>query len=255
MTKEGWHVYATCRNITDCMKLQAQGFASFPLDYTDTASITRAVATIKERGGLHALFNNGAFALPGALEDLPTDGLREIFEANLFGYHELTRQVIPIMRAQGHGKIVNCSSVLGLVPAKYRGAYVATKYALEGLTDVLRLELASANIQVVLIEPGPIKTKIRENARGPFEKWIDWQNSPRRAEYETKIMPRLYNDNPDPDAFELQASAVSDKLLHAVSVPYPAARYRVTGATYLSDVARRVLPTKALDWVINKVEK
>ncbi|HMS96136.1 MAG TPA: SDR family NAD(P)-dependent oxidoreductase, partial [Tabrizicola sp.] len=170
----GWRVFATCRQEVDCERLRGEGLESFRLDYADEDSIAAAVKEVKTRTGgrLDALFNNGAFACPGAVEDLPRGALREIFEVNLFGYHDLARQVIPLMRAQGHGRIVNCSSVLGLVGITWRGAYVATKFAMEGLTDVLRIEMKGTGIEVILIEPGPIATRIRENAIPHFEKWI-----------------------------------------------------------------------------------
>ena len=149
----GWRVFATCRNEVDCENLRKEGLESFRLDYDDTTSIQSAVKYIlnKNNGVLGALFNNGAFACPGALEDLPRDALRAIFETNLFGYHELTREIIPIMRAQGYGRIINCSSVLGIVPLKWRGAYNATKFALEGLTQTLRLEMQDTPVKVILI--------------------------------------------------------------------------------------------------------
>lgn len=157
----GWRVFATCRQQGDCDRLIGEGLESFPLDYASEDSIAAAVAeTLSRTGGtLDALFNNGAFACPGAVEDLPRGALREIFETNLFGYHDLTRRLIPTFRAQGHGRIIQCSSVLGLVGAKWRGAYVATKHALEGLTDVMRLEMDGTGIDLILIEPGPIDRK------------------------------------------------------------------------------------------------
>lgn len=246
-------MFATCRSQEDCARLEADGLESFRLDYTDVDSISAAVAeaTARTGGTLDALFNNGAFAVPGALEDLPTDGLRAIFETNFFGWHELTRQVIPVMRAQGHGRIVQCSSVLGLVPLKWRGAYVATKYALEGLTDVLRLEMEDTGIRVVLIEPGPITSKFRVNAIPQFERWIDWRNSPRAEQYETSLLQRLYQDR-GKDRFELPPEAVAAKLLHAIENPRPRPRYYVTTPTYIMGALRRLLPTPALDAIIRK---
>jgi NAD(P)-dependent dehydrogenase (short-subunit alcohol dehydrogenase family) len=165
----GWRVFATCRQEADCARLRSEGLESFALDYTDEARIAAAVETVKELTGgtLDALYNNGAYACPGAVEDLPRGALQAIFETNLFGYHDLTRRVIPMMRAQGHGRIINCSSVLGLVGMKWRGAYVATKFAMEGLTDVMRIEMKGTGIEVILIEPGPITSQIRENAAPP----------------------------------------------------------------------------------------
>ena len=248
----GWRVFATCRQQGDCDRLMAEGLESFRLDYADETSIAAAVATVLDRTGgtLDALFNNGAFACPGAVEDLPRDALRAIFEVNLFGYHDLARRVIPVMRAQGHGRIINCSSVLGLVGMKWRGAYVATKFAMEGLSDVMRMEMAETGIKVILIEPGPISTRIRENAIPHFERWIDWENSARREQYGA-LRERLYKDS-GPDRFQLPVSAVTAKLIHAVESARPAARYFVTTPTYLMGMARRILPTRMLDWVIAK---
>ena len=252
LRNRGWRVFATCRKQEDVDRLRAEGLESFILDLTDTESISKALNDILAltNGRLDALYNNGAFACPGAVEDLPTDALRAIFETNVFGWHELTRRVIPVMRGQGHGRIVNCSSVLGLVPFGWRGAYVSTKFAIEGLSDVLRLELRGSGIKVCLIEPGPITSKIRENAIPHFERWIDWKNSARRSDYE-RLMDRLYVDR-GKDRFELPASAVSAKLIHALEAPNPKPRYYVTTATYLMGNLKRLLPTRALDWLIAK---
>jgi NAD(P)-dependent dehydrogenase (short-subunit alcohol dehydrogenase family) len=249
----GWRVFATCRQEADCDRLRDEGLESFRLDYADEDSIAKAVSEVVTRTGgrLDALFNNGAFACPGAVEDLPRGALREIFEVNLFGYHDLARRVIPLMRAQGHGRIINCSSVLGLVGLTWRGAYVATKFAMEGLSDVLRIEMRGTGIEVILIEPGPIATKIRENAIPHFEKWIDWQASVRAEQYKT-LRGRLYDKKTKKDAFELEPAAVTAKLIHALEAKRPRARYYVTVPTYLMGFARRVLPTRALDWLIAK---
>ena len=247
----GWRVFATCRQEVDCDRLRGEGLESFRLDYADEASIADAVTEVVARTGgtLDALYNNGAFACPGAVEDLPRGALRAIFETNLFGYHDLTRRLIPLMRAQGHGRIINCSSVLGLVGMTWRGAYVATKFAMEGLTDVLRIEMRGTGIDIVLIEPGPITTRIRENAIPHFEKWVDWQASARSDQYKT-LRGRLYGVKAKKDAFELGPEAVTAKLVHALEAKRPKARYYVTTPTYLMGALRRVLPTRALDWLI-----
>lgn len=228
------------------------GFESPRIDLADPDSIETGLAEVLDATGgrLDALFNNGAFGLPGAVEDLPRDGLREIFETNLFGWHDLTRRVIPAMRAQGHGRIVNNSSVLGLVGYKWRGAYVATKFAVEGLSDVLRMEMAGAGIRVILIEPGPVTSRIRQNAVAHFERWIDWRNSARAEEY-APLVERLYESR-GPDRFELPASAVTAKLIHALESARPRARYFVTTPTYFMAVMRRLSPTRLLDWLISK---
>ena len=247
----GWRVFASCRQERDCDRLRDEGFESPQLDYGDEASIHRALGEVLEATGgtLDALYNNGAYAVPGAVEDLPTGALREIFEANVFGWHSLTRAVVPVMRAQGHGRIVNCSSVLGLVPMPWRGAYVSTKYALEGLTDVLRIEMRDTPIDVILIEPGPITSRIRANSVPHFETWIDWRASPRARQYEASLLKRLYAA-PSKDRFELPPSAVTDKLVRALEHPRPNPHYYVTFPTHLMGRLRRLLPTRALDALI-----
>lgn len=243
----GWRVFASCRKAEDCSRLIALGFDSPRIDYADPDSIAQGLAEVLAATGgrLDALFNNGAFALPGAVEDLPREGLAAIFETNLFGYHDLTRRVIPVMRAQGHGRIVNCSSVLGFAALSWRGAYVATKFALEGLSDVLRIEMKGTGIDVILIEPGPITSDIRRNAIPHFERWIDWKNSARRAEYES-LLHRLYGDDQH-DRWELPASAVTTRLVHALESRRPRARYWVTTPTWIAGTLKRLLPTRAFD--------
>ncbi len=254
MRARGWRVFASCRQQRDCDRLRAQGFESPRIDYQDADSIKAGLAEVVAATGgtLDALFNNGAHGLPGAVEDVPTDGLRHIFEANVFGWHELTRQVIPVMREQGHGRIVQCSSVLGLVAFPWRGAYVATKYAIEGLSDTLRLELRGTGIRVILIEPGPITSKLREKAIPVFERFIDWENSALREKYEESLLKRLYESS-GPDTFELPASAVTAKLAHAVEARRPKPRYYVTTPTYIAGYLRRILPTAAIDRILSRI--
>lgn len=250
---QGWTVFASCRKQEDCDRLIAEGMLSPRLDHADHDTIRSTLAEIMDHTGgtLDAVFNNGAYAIPGAVEDLPTDALRTIFENNLFGYHEVVRQVIPVMRKQGHGHILNCSSVLGFAAMKWRGAYNTTKFAMEGLTDTLRLEMRGTGIHIVLINPGPIGTKIRENSIPHFEKWIDWENSPRRRQYE-KLKERLYVDT-GKDRFELPASAVTAKVITALNSNNPKARYFVTTATYIMAWANRLLPRRVIDNFVAKM--
>ncbi len=251
MRARGWRVFASCRQEQDCDRLRAEGFDSPRIDYTDAKSITSGLAEVLEATGgtLDALFNNGAHGLPGAVEDLATEGLRQIFETNVFGWHELTRQVLQVMRAQGHGRIVQNSSILGLVSFPWRGAYVATKYAIEGLTDTLRVELIGTDIKIALIEPGPVTSKFRENAIPHFERHIDWKNSPFRPLYEKKLLKRLY-ESTGPDQFELPASAVTVKLIHACESPRPRPRYYVTTPTHIAGFLRRILSSRAIDRIL-----
>ncbi|MGH1467015.1 MAG: SDR family NAD(P)-dependent oxidoreductase [Cognatishimia sp.] len=253
LKSHGWRVFASCRKEIDCDRMRDLGFESPRIDYQDTASIDAGLAEVLAATGgtLDALFNNGAFAVPGAVEDLPTDALRSIFEANVFGWHELTRRVIPVMRAQGHGRIINNSSVLGLVYARWRGAYVACKFALEGLTDVLRLEMQDTPLHIILIEPGPVTSLIRKNSIPHFERWIDWKASPRAAQYQNSLLKRLYEKR-GRDPFELPPTAVTKKLIHALESPRPRLRYYVTTPTYLMGILRRLLPTRTLDWILAK---
>lgn len=250
MRARGWRVFASCRKKEDCARLRDEGFESPRIDYQDEATIEAGLAEVLEATGgtLDALFNNGAFASPGLVEDMPTEGLRAIFEANFFGWHTLTRAVIPVMRAQGHGRVVQNSSILGFVAQPWRGAYVSTKYALEGLTDTMRLEMQGTGIEFILIEPGPVTSKIRENAMAHFERWIDWENAARADDYK-KLMARLYGHGA-PDRFELPAEAVTKKLIHALEAPRPRARYYVTTPTYLAGFFKRVGSTRALDWLL-----
>lgn len=249
----GWRVFASCRQELDCARLRDEGFESPRLDYTDAESIITALADVLEATGgtLDAVFNNGAYALPGLVEDMPTEALRAIFEANFFGWHTLTRAIIPVMRAQGHGRIIQCSSVLGFVGRPWRGAYSATKFALEGLTDTMRLELRGSGIKSILIEPGPITSKIRSNSIPHFEHWIDWENSARAADYETELAERLYNDS-GPDKFELPPEAVVKKLVRALESKRPRPRYFVTTPTYIAGFLRRILSTRLLDKALGR---
>lgn len=250
----GWRVFASCRQEADCAALRAEGFDSPRIDHCDPASIESGLGEVLAATGgrLDALFNNGAHQLNGAVEDLPVEGLRAIFEANVFGWHDLTRRVIPVMRAQGHGRIVQCSSALGLTYMHWRGAYAATKHAIEALSDTMRLELRGSGIAVVLIEPGPIGTAFRRKGIAYFERYIDWQNSALRERYESSLMPRMYRPS-GPDRFELPPSAVTAKLIRALETARPQPRYYVTTATYIAGYLRRVMSTRMMDGVLSRI--
>ncbi len=251
----GWRVFATCRKQTDVDRLIAEGLEAVQLDYADPASIRAALAhVLAQTGGtLDALYNNGAFISHGAAEDLPREALAEIFEVNVFGWHDLIRLVIPVMRAQGHGRIINCSSILGFIVVPWRSAYNATKYAVEALSDTLRIEMRGTGIHVILIEPGPIASRIDANSIPHFERWIDWENSPRADQYRAILLKRLYEPKVRKDLFELPPSAVTAKLIRALEAPRPKARHYVTIPTYTMGILRRILPTWALDWLLAKV--
>ncbi len=250
----GWQVFASCRKIEDCQRLNREGFYSPRIELRDTDSIREGLQEVLDLTGgtLDALFNNGARGMPGAVEDLPTSAFRDLMESNVVGWHDLTRQVIPVMRAQGHGRIVQNSSVLGYVSMRYRGAYVASKHALEGLTDSLRIEMRNTPIHVSLIEPGPITSDMRKNNAAQFFEWIDWENSAFAEDYRTGLVKRFSEKKAGLDPFELPAEAVCKKLLHALEARHPRARYRVTTPAHIMNTLRRVLPTPLLDWVIAK---
>jgi len=251
--QRGHRVFATARKQVDVDRLKGLGLVSLHLDLDDSTSIKRAVdhVLLQTDGKLDALFNNAAYGQTGAVEDLSREVLRAQFETNLFGTHELTNLIIPVMRRQGHGRIIQNSSVLGLAALPFRGAYNASKFALEGLTDTLRLELKNTNIQVSLIEPGPITSRFRANSYEVFKRTIDPEQSNYRDAYQGMIN-RL--TKPGPAApFTLPPEAVLVKVIHALESPRPQIRYFVTFPTYLFATLRRILPFRALDWVLNRV--
>ncbi|MCG7495752.1 SDR family oxidoreductase [Vibrio sp. Of7-15] len=250
--KQGFQVIASCRKVADVERLQQEGLTCLQLDLQSPESITQAVQKTLEltNGQLYALFNNGAYGQPGALEDLPRQALREQFEVNLFGWHQLVAEVLPIMRQAGEGRIIQNSSVLGIVAMKYRGAYNASKFALEGWTDTLRLELQGSGIQISLIEPGPIETQFRANALNAFTKWVNIDNSEHRLKYQQQIA-RLEKKESN-NAFTLPASSIVPPLLHALMAKRAKPRYRVTTPTKVFAFLRRILPTKQLDYLLSK---
>ena len=249
----GYRVFATARKQADVDDLITEGLESVQLDIANSASIQNAFETImqKTNGNLYALFNNAAFGISGAVEDLARDALRDIFEVNLFGTHELTRLAIPAMRQQGHGRIIQNSSVLGLVALKYRGAYNATKYALEGLSDTLRMELEGTNIFVSLIEPGPIESDFRKNAYAAYKRYINKDSSFFREVYE-RTEDRLQTEGPVVP-FTLGPEAVLKKVIHALESKRPRIRYYVTFPTYLFGYLKRLLPDRIMDKILARI--
>ncbi len=251
--KEGHKVLATCREKKDVERLKSEGLEAYVLDLNSSQSIKDGFEWAKSRDGgkIDVLFNNGAYGQPGAIEDLSRDVLREQFETNVFGWVELTNLVIPIMRKSGFGRLVFNSSVLGFVSMKYRGAYNSSKYAIEGICDTLRLELKGSGIDVVLIEPGPIKSRFRDNALKKFLQNIKWEESAHIEAYKNTLK-RLESKSKTP--FELNEDAVYDALLKSISAKNPKARYRVTTPTKLFWFFKRVLPTKVLDNILGRVD-
>jgi NAD(P)-dependent dehydrogenase (short-subunit alcohol dehydrogenase family) len=253
LKKRGHHVIATARKAEDVSRLQQEGFSAIQLDLADSNSIHQAVglAVGLTGGKIDALFNNGAFGQPGAVEDLSRDVLRFQFETNLFGTHELTNLIIPLMRKQGHGRIIYNSSILGFVAMTYRGAYNASKFALEGLADTLRLELYGTNIHISLIEPGPILSDFRKNSFALYKKNIDPAHSHHKLTYQA-MAARLQKEGAAAP-FTLPAVAVSEKVIHALEARRAKMRYYVTFPTYLFAFLKRILPMSWLDALLRKV--
>ena len=253
LSARGYRVLATARQADDVARLESAGLESFQLDLSDPASVSAAVqeTLCRTNGSLYALFNNGAYGQPGAVEDLSRDVLRMQFETNLFGWHDLTRQLLPVMRRQGYGRIIQNSSVLGFVALSYRGAYNASKYALEGLSDTLRLELRGTGIHVSLVEPGPITSRFRDNAFAAYNANIDAGNSVHRENYRRKEAPLTKAGPAVP--FTLPPEAVLKKVIQALESPGPKARYYVTFPTFLFAILKRLLTDRALDRILARI--
>ena len=254
LKKRGHRVICSARKEADVSRLQNEGFETLQLDLADTVSIQQAVKQLIEltEGKIDGLFNNGAYGQPGAIEDLSRDVLREQFETNFFGTHELTNLIIPLMRKQGHGRIIYNSSILGFVAMRYRGAYNASKFALEGLVDTMRIELFDTNIKLCLIEPGPITSHFRKNAFAMYQKNIDPEISFHKDTYKA-MEERLQKEGPAAP-FTLPAEAVAEKVIHALESKKPKIRYYVTFPTYLFGYLKRLLPSAWLDVLLRKAQ-
>ncbi len=252
LKQKGWRVFATVRNPTDQQRLETEGLEALLMDYRYSASIKACAKEVAKRNGgrLDALFNNGAYGQPGAVEDLSRAVLEEQFAANFFGWHELTTLCLPLLRANGSGRIVNCSSVLGITAMKWRGAYNASKFAIEGLTDTLRLELRGSGIFVSTIEPGPIATRFVEHALNAFNKNINIETSHYKVAYERQS-ERLGKGGSN--RFKLPPEAVLERLEHALESKRPHAHYYVTTPTHVMAAAKRFMPQRALDWFVAKM--
>lgn len=250
MRKAGWRVLAGVRRAADADRIEREfGLEPLVMELSEPGSIAAGVDAALERTGgrIEALFNNAAYGQIGAVEDVTVEALRRQFETNLFAAHDLARRLIPVMRASGHGRIVQCSSVLGLVSGPYRGAYSASKFALEALSDAMRLELSGSGIHVSLIEPGPIRTKFLETALDTFQRTIDAENSAHRENYRQRLADLRAGGN---QSYKLEPDAVAAKVQHALESARPKARYFVTTPTYAADALRRVLPTRLLDAIM-----
>lgn len=253
LKSKGWRVIATARKAEDIAWLtESERFETLQLELTDPASISKcAISALKlTEGRIDAIYNNAAYGQVGAVEDLTPDLLRRQIEVNVIGTHDLTRRIIPSMRKNGWGRIVQCSSVLGFIAGPYRGAYCASKYALEGLTDAMRLELAGTGIKVSLIEPGPIRTRFVEHALKNFRETIDFEASPHREQYRARLAAMEAGGS---SRFKLEPEAVTAKLIHALESSNPKQRYFVTTATYIAAAGKRFLPAALADKLLARL--
>ncbi|HHD82172.1 MAG TPA: SDR family NAD(P)-dependent oxidoreductase [Campylobacterales bacterium] len=250
LSTRGYKVYPTVRDKNHLSVLRAMGFDNvMKLDVTKAEEITNVInAVLEEDGKIDTWFNNAGFGQPGMIEDIKTDVLREQFETNVFALHECTRQIIPVMRKQGYGKIIQHSSVLGLVSLVGRGSYNASKYAVEGLTDTLRLELKDTNIYPILLNTGPITSAFRKNAINKLKENVDLKNS-----FYSELYQQSIRDDKSKVPFKLEAIEVA-KTVHKITLTAkPNPRYYITKATYLLGYLKRILSTSMLDKILKKI--
>lgn len=248
----GYQVYTTARKMNDVDKLKAEGFHCIQLDYADSKSVQLCADKLLKLidGNLYAVFHNGAYGQPGAVEDLTRNTLEKQFAANVFGWMELNNRLIPHMRVNNQGRIIFNSSVLGLVSLPFRGAYNASKYAIEGFADTLRLELSDTNIKVSLIEPGPIESRFRPNALQALKDNVDMEASPHRERYVGTLKRLAKQGKVDP--FTLPPEAVLEKVILCLEKQNPKPHYYVTKPTYIMGFLKRLLPTTFMDKFILK---
>ncbi len=246
-----YKVIATARRDADVQRLKREGFEAYRLDVTKSEEIDKVLEVIlKNHKSLYAVFNNAGYGQPGAVEDIGKDVLREQFETNFFGMWELTAKAVKVFRAQGYGRIINHSSILGLVSLRFRGAYNASKYAIEGMDDTLRLELAGTQIYVSTINTGPVRSKFRENALKMFLKNVDYTNSFFKEEYRMQMLEAKESSTA---AFSRESDVVIANVRHALQAKKPRARYYNTEVTWVLAFLKRILPTTWLDKVLRKI--
>jgi NAD(P)-dependent dehydrogenase (short-subunit alcohol dehydrogenase family) len=247
----GWTVYATARRPETLAGLVAAGCRTLALDVTDEASMGAAVATVeREAGGVEVLVNNAGYSQGGALEEVPLDQLRRQFETNVFGLLRMAQLVLPGMRARRSGRIVNVGSMGGRLTFPGGGAYHATKYAVEALSDALRFEVAGFGVGVVLIEPGLIRTEFGTTAvasleglpegAGPYSTFTSAVAATTTGAY-AGLMGRVLGAGPE---------AVARVIERAASARRPRARYVVTVGARVMIGLHAALPDRAFDAVL-----
>lgn len=248
----GWRVFPTARSRTDLDLLRGEGFQPVELDLTDPDSVECAAKEVLElsQGVLGAVVNNAGYGQPGALEDLSRAAVRKQFEANVFGTLDFTNRFIPVFRAQKSGRIVLVTSVLGRIVIPFMGAYCASKFALEAMGDVLRLELGPAGISVSIVEPGPIRTSFRRRVVSEATRGLEMRNSVFAEHYAKELTEPERTYSRPTDIFRKPPEAVARKIVHALDSRYPRVRYPVTGAAWFGDFAARFLPARLKDWML-----
>ncbi len=253
LKERGYNVYTTARKDEDVQRLIEEGFKCLKLDYSDSESVQDLANELMLLVGtnLYAVFHNGAYGQPGAVEDLSRETIEKQFATNVFGWMELNNRLIVLMRHNNRGRIIFNSSVLGLISLPFRGAYNASKYAIEGFADTLRLELSDSNVKVSLIEPGPIESRFRPNALQALKDNVNMEDSVHRDRYKRTLSRLAKEGNVDP--YTLSPEAVFEKVIHALESDAPKAHYYVTKPTYIMGTLKRLLPAKWMDKFIMKV--
>ena len=249
---EGWDVFPTARSEFDLEKLRSLGFEALSLDLCDSNSIKDCVSRLLRQcpAGIGAIVNNAGIAIPGAIEDLTREDLKMQFEVNVFGLHELTNRLIPTMRDQGWGRIVNISSIYGVLTAPMLGGYCASKYALEALSNAQRMALFGSGVGLSLVEPGPIVSCFRRNAYESLKNRVTAEHHFYTG-YD-KFLRRKLVDPQRKTRFMQSPQQVAKKVLHAITSDNPRQRYLVTLPAYAGYFMARILPGPAIDCVMKK---
>jgi NAD(P)-dependent dehydrogenase (short-subunit alcohol dehydrogenase family) len=239
----GFTVYGVARRVERMQHLTESGVHVFSMDVTDDSSIVAGVERIvAAHGRIDVLVNNAGYGSYGAVEDVALDEARRQFEVNLFGLARLSQLVIPHMRAQGSGRIINIASIAGKIYTPLAGWYHATKFAVEGLSDAMRVELAPHGIDVVLIEPGPIRTEWNAGARDTLVSSSAGGAFAAQARRAAAILKTA-----DAPGIGSEPDVVGKKILKAATTRFPAPRYPVGRGARTAVLARRALPDRVLD--------
>ncbi len=248
---EGYFVIASCRAEKDVKRLIDEGLHCVKLDLDSSESIEEGIrdTLTLTNDELDILINNGAYGQPGAVEDLERKVLERQFSTNVFGTHELTVKLTKTLLTSQKPRVIQISSILGFVAMRNRGAYIASKYALEGLTDTMRLEFSDTKLKLSLIEPGPITSNFRQNAKKAFLKNINIEKS-RHIDNYKQSLERL--NSSEQQSFTLSEEAVYKKVILAINSKEPKPRYYVTRPTYIFGFLKRILSSKLLDKLLLK---